>query len=200
MAIDHPLTTLSEIILQPRWPALSPLGRAVAWGAIPWFAIVLASGFVGVQLAFSGDASRAPIPLRILVLLLGLAPAGLWIAARRATPGKSALLLPEGEQPKVRFNHQGLEMYVSNVRTSLSWEAIGSLDASPRWFGSRMLRSPDGAPLAVLPERLAHGRVGSGTATAAECAVAARPDLFRLEHNSATGRPLGFSRHGTASS
>jgi len=190
---------MAEIMLQPRWPTLSPLGRAIGWAAIPWLAIVLAAAFVGVQTAFSGDASRVPIPLRILVLLFGLAPAVLWVVARRATPGKSPLVLPEGEQPMIRFHQHGLELFWNNARTNLTWDAIGSLDASPRWFASRMLRTPEGSPLAEIPESLSHGRVGSRTATAAECAVAARPDLFRLEYNTATGRPLGFSRHRATS-
>jgi hypothetical protein len=177
---------MREVTLRPRRPVMSSLGRAVGWLALPWLAVALAVASIAI------DSSA--LPVRILVLAVALAPTVSWIAARWGRPRNSPLLLAKEKEPRMEFDERGLAVFSNDTRTAFNWDDIGGLDASPRWFASRMLRDRDGVPLLAIPECLAAGRAASRDATAAECAVAVRPDLFRLEVNAALGLPLGFSR------
>jgi hypothetical protein len=162
----------------------------VGWLAFPWFLAVLA----GASIATPPSDDGLPQPVRVVLLLVALAPTAIWLSARIGRPMWNAMLLPEDRQPRIHFDTDGLVVVAKTTQTAFMWKDIGGLDAAPRWFSSRMLRDRDGSPLLPIPESLAAGRASSLEATAAQCAVAMRPDLFQLEYNNALGLPLGFSR------
>lgn len=139
--------------------------------------------------------SERPTALRLAIVAIGVLPVAIVLLSPLLVrlPGFDWLFARP--QPLATVGDSGLELRLPQIGSQhFAWEQVGSLKFMGRWNGGSVLRTPDGLPLATVPDELVHPKIHFRTAyTLADSVVRSRPDRYALAPDSPSlGRPASF--------
>ena len=187
-------TRPSSVEVRPRRTAYTKLGTWFVRLSLPWTLVSLIG--MDTLLSWSGLApSERPIALRLAIVAIGVLPVAIVLLSPLLVrlPGFDWLFTRP--QPLATVGDSGLELRLPQIGSQhFAWEQVGSLKFIGRWNGGSVLRTPDGLPLATVPDELVHPKIYVRTAyTLAESVVRSRPDRYALAPDSLSlGRPASF--------
>jgi hypothetical protein len=170
------------------------VGRLLGWLSIPW-ALAVFFGLDAVLRPIGYPLGQQPPLLRLLVIVVALAPGALAIASpwlgRLPTMG----WLLAKPQPEVRLNAGGIRLVLPDrpVQTS-AWSDIAGLVPSNDLRRTSSLLGIDGQVLATIPPGLVMQRArGPGPHSLAEAVVVIRPDRYMAAPPWMDGVPTSFA-------
>jgi Bacterial PH domain len=187
-------TRPSSVVVRPRRPAWTPFGTWFVRLSLPWALVSLIGMDVALSWAGLPPAER-PLALRLATITVGAWPVAIVLLSPLLVrlPGFDWLFARP--QPATTIDEGGLALQLPQIgRQRFDWEQIGSLRFTGRWNEGSVLRTPDGMPLATVPDELVHPKIHVRTAyTLAESVVRSRPDRYALApDNPSLGRPASF--------
>jgi hypothetical protein len=184
----------SAVEVRPRRPAWTPFGTWFVRLSLPWALVSLIGMDVTLSWAGLPPADR-PLALRLATITVGALPVAIVLLSPLLVrlPGFDWLFARP--QPAATIDEGGLVLQLPQIgRQRFDWEQIGNLRFMGRWNGGSVLCTPDGLPLATVPDELVHPKIHVRTAyTLAELVVRSRPDRYALAPDSPSlGRPASF--------